>query len=242
MPEFQLSVHHDWLLFDAANGENPRFGRVDDRGELVDAQHAEVRDGERRPCVLLGHQLALTSSLGKVASLLGNLPQRQAIGVEQDGRDEAVFDGYSHSDVDAIELADLVGEPVRIDLGMLRQCERDRFDHYVVERRLVLIAHLGELGAHFGGTCRIEFSGEEKRRDGTVRLQEPARDRLSDLRQRDVLEVAFGREPLGCGGPCGTARRLGVFDVALDDAAARSGALNSSELDSFIARESSREW
>ena len=241
LPNFQGAIHDDRFFLNAANGENPRFRRVDDRGELVDAEHAEVRYGECCAGILLGQELALTCPLGEIARLPGNVPERQTIGVEQYRCDETVFHGDGHRDVDAIELTDLVVEPVRVDLGVLRQGERDGFDHDVVERHLVLIAHLGELRAHFGGTSGVELGGQEKCGDGPVRFREPPRDRFSDLSERDVLEVALGRESIGRSGSSSAAGCLGVLDVALDDAATWSGALNSAELDSFLGRQSARE-
>src|SRR6202163_4957497 len=124
---------------------------------------------------------------------------------------------------------------------MLRQRQSDRSDDYVVERHLVLIAHLRQLRAHLGSTRRIEFGGEEKCGDWTIRLREPARDRLPDLSERDVLEVTLGREPVSCGGPCGTTRRFRVLYVALDDATPGARALDSAELDSLVVREPSSE-
>ena len=41
-------------MLDAAHRENCGFGRVDDGREFVDAEHAQVRHGERGPRVLLG--------------------------------------------------------------------------------------------------------------------------------------------------------------------------------------------
>ena len=44
--------HH--LLLGAAHGQDAGLGRVDDGGELVDAEHAQVGDGEAAALELLG--------------------------------------------------------------------------------------------------------------------------------------------------------------------------------------------
>src|SRR6202158_4462746 len=136
--------------------------------------------------------------------------------------------------MDAIEMADLVVEPVCVDLGMLGQCESDPFDHDVIEGDLVLIAHLGELSAHLRRACGVELGGEKESRNGAIRLGEPARILFSDRGEWTALEAAFGREPVCRSGPSSTTGRLGVFDVALDDAPAWAAALDSAELESSL--------
>jgi hypothetical protein len=96
--------------------------------------------------------------------------------------------------MNAIVLADLVVQPVSVDFGVLAQGERYRFDHNVVERRLVLVAHLGELSAHLGRASHVEFSGEKERRHWAVRLGQSPRNGFPNLRERDVLEVSLALE------------------------------------------------
>jgi hypothetical protein len=123
---------------------------------------------------------------------------------------------------------------------MLGQGKSHGFYNYVVEGHLVLIAHLGELHAQLRRSGCVILRREKEGRNWAIRLGEPARDRLSDLSERDVLEVAFRREPIrGCR-PSGTARGFGVLDVALDDAPARSTALDSAELNSFLGGQPAR--
>src|SRR4051812_34048800 len=54
-----LSTAHDRLVLDRADGKDPRLRRIDDRRELVDPEHAEVRHGECRAGVLLRCEPAL---------------------------------------------------------------------------------------------------------------------------------------------------------------------------------------
>src|SRR5215469_14694356 len=57
-PRGHRAVHHDGLGLGRADRENAGFGWVDDRGELVDPEHAEVRDRERRTGILFGLELS----------------------------------------------------------------------------------------------------------------------------------------------------------------------------------------
>src|SRR5215218_2721324 len=63
-----LAIHDDELLLARADREDARLGWVDDRGELVDAEHAEVAHRERRAGELLGLESPLA---GPLSELLG---------------------------------------------------------------------------------------------------------------------------------------------------------------------------
>jgi len=143
--------------------------------------------------------------------------------------------------MDAIELADLVRQPVRVDLGVLGERERHGLDDNVVERRLVLVAHFRELRSKLGGACRVELRGEKESRDGAIRLGKPARDCFPDLSESDILEVALSRQTL-CGrrATAGSPGRFCVLDVALEDPTAGPASLDSAELNSALAGKSAR--
>ena len=98
-----------------------------------------------------------------------------------DRRDQPVFDRDGHAEVHAVELADLVAEPVRVHFGVLRERGRDGLDDDVVDRHLELVAQLGHRGAHLGDALQVELGGEIERRDRADRLGEPPRDRLPHL-------------------------------------------------------------
>src|SRR5829696_778564 len=57
------AVLDDRPVLRGADGEDGRLRRVDDGRELVDAEHAKVRDRERGAGVLLGLELALARPL-----------------------------------------------------------------------------------------------------------------------------------------------------------------------------------
>src|SRR5215218_2044665 len=61
-----LAVDDDELLLARADGEDPRLGRIDDRCELVDAEHAEVAHREGGSGELFRLELPLTRTLGEL--------------------------------------------------------------------------------------------------------------------------------------------------------------------------------
>src|SRR5215471_3741398 len=52
------AVSHDWNLAYLSDGKDGALGRVDDGGELVDAEHTEIGNGERAVLHLLGLELS----------------------------------------------------------------------------------------------------------------------------------------------------------------------------------------
>src|SRR5207237_9883292 len=94
------------------------FRWIDDRRELIEAEHAKVGDGEGRASVLLRRELPLTRALGEIFRLAGDVPQGHAVGVEQDGSDQPIFDSHCHGDMDSVEMTNLVTQPVRVHLWM----------------------------------------------------------------------------------------------------------------------------
>src|SRR5688572_16251934 len=102
----ESAIHYDRLRLDAAHSENSRLRRIDDRSELIDSEHAEVGDGERRAGVLLGCEPALPRESRKVFRFRGDLSYRFAVSVEDDGRNEPCLSRDSHSDVYPVEMPD----------------------------------------------------------------------------------------------------------------------------------------
>ena len=60
-----LASLHDGLPGCAADGEDGGLGRVDDGGEFLDAEHAEVGDGEGGAGHLLGLEFAGAAEVGE---------------------------------------------------------------------------------------------------------------------------------------------------------------------------------
>src|SRR6185312_4361523 len=129
----QIAIDYDGLFFDCSNREYPCFGRIDYRSELIDAEHAEIGDRERRSRVFLGLESALARASGQLSRLRCNVRETLFVRVEDDWSDEAFFDSDSHSDVYAIELPNRVAGPVGIHFGVLSKCRRSRLDDDVIE-------------------------------------------------------------------------------------------------------------
>ena len=71
--EASTPVGSDFVA-DRADGERGAFGRVDDRGELADAEHAQVRD--RESGLRLGYELAPTCRFDDIPTDSCNLNER----------------------------------------------------------------------------------------------------------------------------------------------------------------------
>src|SRR5687767_8750667 len=69
-------VVHGGLLVELAHGENRRLRRVDDRGELFDAEHAQVRHREGASRELRRRDGLVLDLLDDLARVAGNLPER----------------------------------------------------------------------------------------------------------------------------------------------------------------------
>src|SRR5215207_7524273 len=115
----ELATKDDGFILERPNGENTDLRRVDDRRELINAKHSEVRDGERRASVFVRLELPVSRAFGELSRLLRDLTHTLAVGIEDHGRDQTLVDRDCHPEMDAIEVPDLVTEPVRVDLGVL---------------------------------------------------------------------------------------------------------------------------
>src|SRR5688572_26600498 len=128
-------------------------------------------------------------------------------------------------------MANPVSHPMRIHFGMISEGIRDGFEDNVVERHFEFFAELLESRPHLRRAHHVEFRREIKSRDRTERFRQAPRDRLPDLREGHVLEIALPTDHSFCGrGGCrswlGTTRsaRHRALDVSLDYSSARAGA------------------
>ena len=96
------AVAHDRALLAGADRQDAAMRRVDDRGELADAVHAEVRDRERAALELLELQLAGAGALGEVLGLGGDLRQPLLVGALDDRRDQPVIERHRDRDIDPL--------------------------------------------------------------------------------------------------------------------------------------------
>ena len=82
-----------------ADSEDTRLGRVDDGGEVVDAVHSEVGDGEGSALVFGGSELAITGLLGQGLGFRRDGGQTLVVRALDDGGDQAGGSGDSDRDV-----------------------------------------------------------------------------------------------------------------------------------------------
>lgn len=77
----ELTVVHDSLLPDSANGEDRSLRRIDDGSEVVDAVHPEIADGECATRQIVGCQLAGACPLDKGVCVDGVLAEALSVRV-----------------------------------------------------------------------------------------------------------------------------------------------------------------
>jgi hypothetical protein len=85
-----------------AGGQDGRLGGVDDGGELLHAEHAEVGDGEGAAAHVVGGQLALAGAADQLPGLAGDLGEGQVVGVADHRDHQAAVDGDGDADVDPL--------------------------------------------------------------------------------------------------------------------------------------------
>src|SRR5436305_223886 len=83
-----------------------RRRRIDDGGEIADAEHSKVGDGESTAFEFLRLKLFRAGSLGERLHLIGDLGQALFFRTEQDGRDEPEIKRHGHTDVGMLVAED----------------------------------------------------------------------------------------------------------------------------------------
>src|SRR6266702_7446206 len=89
-PDGRLTVDRDDPVLDRAHGDDRRLRRVEDGGEALDAEHAQIRDRERAPIEVVLPELPVARTRHDVLAGRGNLGQRQPLDTVDDGDDEAL--------------------------------------------------------------------------------------------------------------------------------------------------------
>src|SRR5687768_11440334 len=186
-----LPVDNDRFRLYSADSEYSRFRWIDDRREVLDAEHAKVRYRESRACVLLRCQLSLAGEPGEMLRFGGDLTDTFSVCVEDHRCDQTFVDGDSHCDVYTVEMTNPVACPVSIHFRMIGQRVCNRLDDDVVEADLVVVSQLLQLSTHLRRSLGIEFCRQIEGRNGTDGLREPAGDRFPDLGEGNVLVVAL---------------------------------------------------
>ena len=89
-----------------ADGEDRAFRRIDDGRELLDVEHPEVRDRERRAAHLRRAELAGAGALGEIARLTAIAAERFHVAVAEHRRDQPLVERHGDAEVRAMILAD----------------------------------------------------------------------------------------------------------------------------------------
>ncbi len=239
-PDKELAAAGDRPVLGGADRQDRRLRRVEDRHELLDPEHAEVRDRER-PVVEIA---LLEPAVARPAYDLGpggrELRQRQALGRADDRHDEPLRRGHRDADVRRREDLQRVLRELDVDPAVAHQGHRRHLREQVGDRNVHVRVELSR--------ARDELvRARHLRRDGQLehgrlpRGGQPARDRLADARQRDGLDLARHGHRGGRGGRRGLRRRGCALDVFRDDPALRAGALHTGQLDAALARDPPRE-
>ena len=108
------AVDDDGRLLDGADGEDRDLRRVEHGDELLDAEHAEVRDRERAALQVGQRQLAVARAADEIGAGAGDLLDAAPVGVADDGDDEPVRGRDRHADVRAGMSMDLVARERRV--------------------------------------------------------------------------------------------------------------------------------
>ena len=153
--------HHD-LVFHGVDTEDRDFRLVDDRGEALDAVHAEVRDGKGAAAQFFGRQLALAGQFGQFLDLGGDLRQALLVCVNNVGNHQTVVQGHCDTHVDIVLVDDLVVLNRAVEQRELRQGLRDKLHQQIgiadldfLRLELLAVAlHLGHVDAQVEGDGR----------------------------------------------------------------------------------------
>src|SRR5881394_623049 len=218
-------------------------GGIDHRREVLDVEHAEVRDAERRAGVLLGLEPTIARAAGKLARFGADLTQALQVGVSDHRRDQSILDRHRHPDVDLVPVPDVILLEPGVAGAMLHEREGDGFDDDVVERDFpaFFTELLVERLASFRGALHVDLGREEEMRYGAERCRETLRDRLADLSEGDVLVGDTRASCVVRRAWCRCRCRRGPFDIALDHATTRPGTLHELQVDARVSGDSSRE-
>lgn len=127
-----LGVFRSKLEFSCglANSKDARLRGVDDSSKFVDAEHAEVGNGESAALVLFRLELTVTSSGGKSLGLGRNSGKTLGTDVFDDGGNETVGGSNSDTDVGLLVHADSLAKPTRVSLGDVCESQRSSFDDF----------------------------------------------------------------------------------------------------------------
>ncbi len=214
--------------FGCAYCENAGLRGVDDGAELLDAEHAEVGDGERATLEFLGLQLLVASTRGQILAFECNLTHAMGICVGDDGGDETIIGGDGDADVDVVVSADAVAVPAAVDSGHFAKRKSACFHHKVVDADFGrVVGDFVQAGTQGENGIHADVNSEVEVRNTLLRFDQALRDDFADV---GVGNIGVGPCGLsgrdggcdGCrGGSCGSYARL---HISSNNASTRAGA------------------
>ena len=220
-----------------ADRKDRRLRRVQHGHELLDPEHAEVRDRERAVGEIVPLELAFPGAADEAGPVCGDLLDRLPIGVADHRHDEPVRRGDGDADVRHGEAEDLVAREVGVHRPMAQERGRRDLRQQVAHRRLRLaVAEASdEPLAQLQGAGHVDRQRQlEDRR--LPRLGQATRDRLARRRQLDLLDLSGRRRD---GGRRGRLRRGdgAALDIIGDDPAFGAAAGQCRDVDPLLTRE-----
>ena len=243
-----LVVANHGLFQGAGDGENGAFAGVDDGAEVLDVQHAHVRDRERAAGHFVRRQFAGARLVGELLGGGANFRHRQLAGIANHRHHQTAFDGDGEAEIHLTVPACGLAIGAAVHTGEFQQAKHDGLRDEIRDRvrrtggfELVAIGNqVGHVHAHRAIEMRL--------RDDALR--EPLADDLAHLAHRFRL-LGHGALHFGGGDAAtianGNSQHIQIFlrsqffgrrtdaqfvvtarfqillHIALDDAALRTG-------------------
>ncbi len=231
--------------------------RVDHRIEIVDPKHTQIGNGKTAALVFMGGKFAVTGAGGEVFHFGREGRERFHLGVFQDRREQAAFDGNRNSHIGWFQFESTITSPDRIGLGHLLQGQSAGLDDEIVDRQFdaARFKLFVQIGAEAHQRIQLDIAAQIEMRDALFGFGQTCSDGFAHTVEFDLFEVsAFVDLQNGicgwalCGGGrcsgcrCGCSSRFGCgcvgcrepFDVSLDDTAVGAAAGNISKIQPFV--------
>ncbi len=190
-----VAVDDDGRVLHGADGEDRDLRRVEHGDELLDAEHAEVRDRERAALHVGQGQLAVAGAADEVRAGAGDLLHAPPVGVTDDRDDEPVRRRDRHADVRG--RVRWTSSPAKVAFSA--RCCISATPTSLVRRSLTV--GLTSPSARRATSCSRRWSVSDMSIDtlelehrGRPGIGEPACDRLAGRAELDDLDLAARRE------------------------------------------------
>lgn len=225
-------IRHE-LLDGAAYGEDADLRRVDDGGEAIHAEHAEVADGEGSVLHVVELEGAGAGTGGEIVHGGLNIAQGAGFGMMDDGHDEARVEGDSDTDVGGGPEGDFFAVGGGVEVGMAKEDAGAGFDEQGGDREFVSTCF--EAGAQRIDGGGIDLRIEEDVGRGLETFLEAGGDGAAH-----AFDFDGAREICGGRGSGWLRRRLAVLggsgeDILGLDASTRAGAGDGGEIEAVLA-------